>query len=416
MNKIIGLWENNEIDYYFSTSGIFLITWKTKNTKSYGKYYNIDNKIFLEYGTNFSMKWNGTIEILNDSTLHIRDNSNEIGKIDKFIKKKSKTREEIIDKNSLSSLFYPIIKYPLSIKEIIETPLIEPFPIVRPKIDIPLKRSFKFDDLISILVLPIVSFMCIYGGFKNEFYFISLIGLIFLIITFRELGQIINSDDIYEKKSTEFDNIMSPYYEREKEILAYKRNSSNQEWVFNKKKEKILSILKNSTVPIYSNDNQKIGKYEVYFYNILKNKFGDKIMRNSAIDFFKSGRAYTPDIIYADIKNNIFIDIEIDEPYSFENKEPIHYFQNSVHCDEDRDKYFLENYWIVIRFSEMQIVENYSECINTIELVLKGIEEQYIVNKDKLLNNRIQIHSCWNYFDAKKMASQNFRNKYPYSL
>lgn len=415
MNKIIGLWENNEIDYDFNTDGTFIITWKTKNANSYGKYYHIENKIFLEYGTNFSMKWNGTIDILNDTTLHIIDNSNEIGKIDKFKKNMSIIREELLNKSSLS-FFYPIIKYPLSIKEIIETPLTEPCPIARPKVDLPLKRSFKFDDLIMIFVFPIVSFMFIYGGFKNEIYFISIIGLIFLIIGFREIGQIINSDDIYKKKSNEFDIIMAPFYKREKEILDYKRNSLDQEWIFNKKTEKILSIFKNSTFPIYSNDNQKIGKYEVYFYNILKNKFGDKILRNSVINFFESGRAYTPDIIYADTKNNIFIDIEIDEPYSFENNEPIHYLQNSVHSDEERDKYFLENYWIIIRFSEMQITQNYSECINTIELVLKGIEDQYIVNKDTLLNNMIQIHSCWNYSDAKKMALENFRNKYSFSL
>lgn len=415
MNKIIGLWENDEIDYNFTEDGTFIIKWKTKNTTSFGKYYHIDNKIFLEYGINFSMKWNGTIEIQNDTTLHIRDNSNEIGKIDKFKKIMSIMKEEIRNKNS-PSFFYPIIKYPLSIKEIIETPLIEPVPIARPKIDLPLKRSFKFDDLIMIVVFPIVSFMFIYGGFKNEIYFISIIGLIFLIIGFREIEQIINSDEIYKKKSAAFEIIMAPYYKREKEILEYKRSALNQEWVFNTKKEKILSIFKNSTSPIYSNDNQKIGKCEVYFYNILKNKFGDKIVRNSVIDFFKSGRAYIPDLIYADTKNNIFIDIEIDEPYSFENKEPIHYLRNSVHSDDDRDKYFLENYWIIIRFSEMQIIQNNLECINTIELVLKGIEEQYIVNKDTLLNNRIQIHSCWNYSDAKKMALENFRNKYAFSL
>jgi hypothetical protein len=221
MNKIIGLWGNNEIDYNFTTDGTFIITWKTKNANSFGKYYHIDNKIFLEYGTNFSIKWNGTIEILNDTTLHIRDNSNEIGKIDKFKKNMSIMREELLNKNSLS-FFYPIIKYPLSIKEIIETPLIEPFPITRPKIDLPLKRSFKFDELILILVFPIVFIYVYLCGFKNEIYFISIIGLIFLIITFREIGQIINSDDIYKKKSNEFDIIMAPYYKREKEILDYK--------------------------------------------------------------------------------------------------------------------------------------------------------------------------------------------------
>jgi hypothetical protein len=415
MNKIIGLWENNEIDYYFNTDGTFIITWKTKNANSFGKYYHIDNKIFLEYGTNFSMEWNGTIEILNDTTLHIRDNSNEIGKVDRFKKNMSIMMEQLLNENSLSC-FYPIIKYPLSIKEIIESPLIEASPIARPKIDLPLKRSFNLNDLPLVLVSPLVSFILIYGGLKNEIYFISIIGLILLIITFREIGQIINSDDIYKRKMNEFDTIMAPYYKREKEILVYRQNVSNQEWVFNKKKEKILSIFKNSTTPIYSHNNQKIGKSEVFFYNILKNKFGDKILRNSVIDFFETGRAYIPDIIYTDTKNKIFIDIEIDEPYSFENKEPIHYLQNSVHSDEERDKYFLENYWLIIRFSEMQIIQNHSECINTIELVLKGIEDQYIVNKDILLNNRIQIHSCWNYLDAKKMALENFRNKYPFSL
>lgn len=312
-------------------------------------------------------------------------------------------------KNDMS-YYYPIIRYPLSIRNVIENPLIEPNAIPLPKFDFPTKRSFQVKDLPLIIISPIVSFLMIAGGLKNEIYFISVIGTIILLITIREIGQLINSEEIYKQKLNEYNSLFAPYHKRQKEISEYRINSSKSDWIFNKKKEKISFLFKHSNFPKHLIKNIKVGKSENLFYSILVSKFGDKIIRNYAIDLFESGKAFIPDIIYADIENRIFIDIEIDEPYSFENKEPIHYLKNSIHIDEERDKYFLENYWLVIRFSEKQIINNIIECVNTIELIISSIENQYIVDKSILLKNGIQTQSCWSYSDAKKMALENYRN------
>lgn len=411
MNKIIGQWEGNSVKYNFKTDNTFDIIWKRSNSKSNGKYYFKDNKIFLEYGNNFFMKWNGTIEKLNETELYIRDNSNEIGKLDMFIKIILLSNESL-NKENLSTFFYPIIKYPIEIKNTIESPLKEPNPIKKPNLYTPVKRKFKLEDLLLITVSPFVSLLFLIGGFKNEMYFISIIGVIFFIFTFHEIGKIINSEEIFNKKMKEYNSIMNPYNNKQNEILDYRNNISNEFWIFNKKKDIIFSIFNKSTIPTDTNKVQKIGKTENFFFNILKEKFGSKILNNLVIDLSVTGRAYIPDIIYADFNNKIFIDIEIDEPYSFEDKKPIHYIHNSVHIDEKRDKFFLENNWLVIRFSEIQVTKNFLECIKTLELIIKGIEEQYIVDKETLLKNNIRTHSCWSYSGAKKMAVDNFREKY----
>ena len=79
---------------------------------------------------------------------------------------------------------------------------------------------------------------------------------------------------------------------------------------------------------------------------------------------------YEPDFIYYD--KELLIDIEIDEPYIFETKKPIHYFDEATqkHKDVKRNNYFNQLGWVVIRFSEKQVVENpYGCCLEIAELI-----------------------------------------------
>lgn len=426
ISKIYGFWADNNIEYCFDTDGTFKIFWKTKNVTSNGKYCLINSVLYLQYGINLSLCWNGTIEILTDTLLQIRDNSNEIGKIDVFKRKPENIIDEYI-KTKSHSFFYPIIKYPSNIVCAIENPLLVPTSIAKPKIEVPLKRTFSLDDLYKFTLLPVIAFSLIYASFKSDQIVFIIPGFLFLSIIIYQIKQFLYADEIYEMKIKDFDSIMAPYDARQKEISEFEKNSSNIVWLFNKKKEKILSIFQNSAVPEYFENDAKVGKNELYFFSILKNKFGDKILRNSAIRVSTKGKTYIPDIIYADTENNIYIDIEIDEPYSYAEKEPIHYLEelyisefnraysastNISHTDEKRDSFFLENNWIVIRFSEFQIVKNSSECIKTIELVVEGITEHCIVRKETLIKNDIKTHLCWNYFEAKKMALDNIRNRF----
>ena len=67
---------------------------------------------------------------------------------------------------------------------------------------------------------------------------------------------------------------------------------------------------------------------------------------------------YSPDLVLSN-GCSCPIDIEIDEPYEFKTKKEIHY----IGCgDEERNKFFIQNDWFVLRFSENQINNHLTEC------------------------------------------------------
>jgi len=140
----------------------------------------------------------------------------------------------------------------------------------------------------------------------------------------------------------------------------------------------------------------KKGITEDFFYNYL-NEVSD-------FEIYKSYRYgyYYPDLIIVDTETNICIDIEIDEPYSFEDKKPIHF------GDEDcnRDTYLIESGFFVIRFSEEQIVNNTYECHLLLKGLLKEIKNFISVN-DFISVNEIYKSiktRAWNYNEASNMA------------
>jgi very-short-patch-repair endonuclease len=86
-------------------------------------------------------------------------------------------------------------------------------------------------------------------------------------------------------------------------------------------------------------------------------------------------------------ETNIFIDIEIDEPYSFEERKPIH-FDDS---DCERDKYFAESGFIVIRFTEDQIIDNTYQCYFIIKKCISKILD--FVSASDFLNDNEECQS-----------------------
>lgn len=118
---------------------------------------------------------------------------------------------------------------------------------------------------------------------------------------------------------------------------------------------------------------------------------------------------YEPDIvIVSKKKSHIHIDIEIDEPYSV-NNEPIHYLE--CENDQKRNKYFVDNGWVVIRFSEKQITLYPKGCLRVIEDVLSAIDSTYLP-EDVSLNEQIVPESHWTLEQARQMIEADERSKY----
>lgn len=166
----------------------------------------------------------------------------------------------------------------------------------------------------------------------------------------------------------------------------------------NKQKINLLSRTQHATT---LNRDVKRGRCESLFEKVLTNYFGDKIHTN--IEFtLDNGNGFVPDFAYIDNKTGLCIDIEIDEPYSLPDKQPIH----CIGEDEYRNKFFTDRGWFVIRFAEEQIAKQSNDCCDFI-----GQAIQNIMNGKKMEDSVIHI-SRWTYNEAKNLAAINYRESY----
>ena len=119
------------------------------------------------------------------------------------------------------------------------------------------------------------------------------------------------------------------------------------------------------------------------------------------IPFFN--KPYEPDIVLIDKELNLYIDIEIDEPYDGYYRYPTH----ETEKDDTRDLFFTESGWIVIRFTERQVHQQEKECIAYIKDVLKSI---YTYRFEETSN--CTSESQWDYQQAVRWEKVQYREKY----
>jgi hypothetical protein len=120
-----------------------------------------------------------------------------------------------------------------------------------------------------------------------------------------------------------------------------------------------------------------------------------------AIPFFN--RPYEPDIVLFDKELNLYIDIEIDEPYDGYYRFPTHELEK----DDTRDLFFTESGWVVIRFTEKQIHLQEQECVTFILDVLNSIRSYSLDNTSNCL-----IEEQWSYSQAIRWEKEHYREKY----
>lgn len=282
------------------------------------------------------------------------------------------------------------------------------------------KSKFQGDGCISIAQIPMAVFFAI-----MFFYFLGnekpLLGLMFLVFAIVTGKDIFNFKTI---KTTEREDIPNDVYFKLKEKYKKDKKSIEDKNVvleneFNDKMRKIdaeiaskidyvkhqvfLSSLKPISNAVRSVEEGKRGKTELHFLNRLYAKFGSQIKVDMAPT--KDYQFYFPDFTFVCEKTGLHIDIEIDEPYSYLEKKPIHHTETN---DDERNRYFLEQNWCVVRFSEKQIIKETDNCVSLIEEIVNSIHKKSlnfstdIVNPDKR----------WTYEEALVMIHNNIRNNY----
>lgn len=251
------------------------------------------------------------------------------------------------------------------------------------KLELPLEPQYSLLDeesfeekygiyggcLLSIIGLALLV-ACARSVF-NEVGPIALIGLILIVVgayITNSLGD--KSDAKFLNDVKDYDEKSDSYIRRLNEYGDYlERKEKRDELLKNDYKYICRYLVENKKFNINSEgffQNASVGISEDFFSTYLENAFQDKILTGKCVQF-SGGYEYYPDFIYVDTEKGVYLDIEIDEPYTFKSKKPIHYGE----VDDERNKVFTSNYWSVIRFSESQILQYPKECVQTIESYVK---------------------------------------------
>lgn len=125
----------------------------------------------------------------------------------------------------------------------------------------------------------------------------------------------------------------------------------------------------------------------------------------------KNSIPYEPDIAYIDAQKGIFIDIEVDEPYSGRERRPIHYKTKSGTIDDLRNRYFTERGWTVIRFSEKQVHEHPMACLKRVYQLLHEMDAEITMSQCLATETDISPEDMWTEEQAKRKEQNKEREK-----
>lgn len=174
----------------------------------------------------------------------------------------------------------------------------------------------------------------------------------------------------------------------------------------------VVKMPKQNTIlklPREGRTNQK-GYKENDFFNKLKQQIANiELTNNVHMVIPNFNKPYEPDIVLFDKSLNLYIDVEIDEPYDGYYRYPTHYInpEDDVKQDNIRDLFFTESGWIVIRFTEKQVHCEAYDCIDYIKNVLHSLYNRAFVN-----NANCEKESQWDYNQCIQWQKIYYRENY----
>lgn len=151
------------------------------------------------------------------------------------------------------------------------------------------------------------------------------------------------------------------------------------------------------------------GVSEQRFLQYLQQYF-EEVVQAAEFKIPSSQRSYSADFTVIHTPSGLGIDVEIDEPYAGKSKKPTHC------CDADsdmrRNQLFLEWNWIVVRFTEKQVVQAPLSCCKFLAQAIAFVtgDRSYL----KQLETEPDLLSVkpWTTREARAMAKRNYRLTY----
>jgi len=153
------------------------------------------------------------------------------------------------------------------------------------------------------------------------------------------------------------------------------------------------------------------GFKEEDFQSAIKECFGNEFTVSGGVilNTGKQTRPFEPDIALIDNSNpSLKIDIEIDEPYAGFTRKP-------THCkgdDTQRDIYFSDRGWIVLRFSEFQVHTKEKQCLTYIARIIQSVKPSFQIPSELEEYGAVGKQQLWDLLTAQKWEKAQEREKY----
>lgn len=152
--------------------------------------------------------------------------------------------------------------------------------------------------------------------------------------------------------------------------------------------------------------------FKSYLTKSFSNAF--KIYDDRFITVKENSKPYEPDITFTDEKNgiNIFLDIEIDEPYEGINNIALRKATHFQYADTNRNNAFKNRGWIVIRFAEIQVHQEPLQCCLFVADVIKSIHSKFEIPSALLKVHKVTPLKQWTKEQAEQWSKEKYREKY----
>lgn len=186
-------------------------------------------------------------------------------------------------------------------------------------------------------------------------------------------------------------------------------NKKNTEVILRcqEREQQLLSLLTNSVIKSSGISHAQQGVSEKNFYQVLQRIFPNVVQ---GLEFKNINyHPYSADFALLH-ESGLSIDIEIDEPYVGNTKEPHHCIDQGK--DNIRNEFFTSANWIVVRFSEKQAVQQPQSCCKVIAKVVAQLSGDYTYYVRLQALPDLLPDSMWTIKQARKWAKQNYRKTY----
>ncbi len=306
---------------------------------------------------------------------------------------------------------YPYVRYPVALSKI----LIEDFEL--PEINaLPIKPVFTSPRVTGIPYIWGSVMIFIIAAVSNSIMLFAVSAFLMLftsLFVIFEKAKVKSAEESFNEVYNQYKKAVELYHSKVQLRKSFVENLKNVDWKNSYKNKLIKEIFLKSTKPELVCLTTK-GVAEGFFYSYLIKHFsGLQIITNLTIKQHQQN-LMVPDFIIFDKTNNIYIDIEIDEPYTFNSREPIHYYEQDkeAHIDEYRNYFFTSNNWVVIRFAEEQITDYPDQCCYFISATLNHLTNQIQDISPNIENEQLKQITCWTKEISLIMEKFNYREDY----